>query len=146
MTATGFWNDIGRGENPITKIVRLVFVLAVGCVFYFFAVLPLTWPQQVVCGLLFLLIGIAVGRSSGSYVVTLTLMLMSLFCTFRYGYWRIATMVDFFRDGSNKWGVVDAVFMFLLLGAELYAFLVMALGYFQSIWPLRRGAGCHAGR
>ena len=138
MTATGLWQSIGRGENPLTQLLRVVFLAFTAWIFYFFAVLPLTWPQQVVCGLLFLLIGIAIARSSDSYIVTLTLMLMSLFCTFRYGYWRLSTMVEFFHDPSNKWGVVDVIFMFLLLSAELYAFVVMALGYFQTIWPLRR--------
>jgi|GEM_PF-5154827 len=49
----------------------------------------------------------------------------------------IGTMVEFFRDPSNRWGFIDATFMFALLGAELYAFLVMTLGYFQTIWSLR---------
>jgi cellulose synthase (UDP-forming) len=138
MSVTGFWQDIGRGENFFTSALRLVFMACMALVFYFFAVLPLTWPQQVVCGLLFLMIGLAVARSSDSYIITLTLMIMSIFCTFRYGYWRIATMVEFFHDPSNKWGVVDVVFMALLLSAEIYAFVVMGLGYFQTIWPLRR--------
>ncbi len=138
MSVTSFWKNIGRGDSFLTGTLRLAFLAMTALVFYFFAVLPLTWPQQVVCGLLFLLIGIAVARSSDSYVVTLTLLLMSLFCTFRYGYWRLSTMAEFFRDPSNKWGVIDVIFMFLLLSAELYAFVVMALGYFQTIWPLRR--------
>jgi cellulose synthase (UDP-forming) len=138
MTATGFWQEIGRGGNLFTQTLRLIFLAITAVIFYFFGILPLTWPQQVVCGLLFLFIGIAVARSSDSYIVTLTLMIMSLFCTFRYGYWRLSTMVDFFRDPSNKWGVIDVVFMMLLLSAEIYAFVVMGLGYFQTIWPLRR--------
>lgn len=138
MTASGLWQEIGRGETFLTKVVRFLFLAVVAVIFYFFGVLPLTWPQQVVCGLLFLAIAITVSRSSNSYVVTLTLMMMSLFCTFRYGYWRISTLVEFFHDPSNKWGILDVVFMFLLLGAEVYAFVVMGLGYFQTIWPLRR--------
>ncbi|HEX8812727.1 MAG TPA: glycosyltransferase, partial [Terracidiphilus sp.] len=138
MSAAGLWKDIGRGENLFTQTVRFLFLAFTALVFYFFAVLPLAWPQQVVCGLLFIVIGIAIAGRSDSYVVTLTLMVMSLFCTFRYGYWRISTMVEFFRDPSNKWGMIDVIFMMLLLGAEIYAFVVMALGYFQTIWPLRR--------
>ena len=138
MSAAGLWQDIGRGETLFTKALRLIFLAFFAVVFYFFGVLPLTWPQQVVCGLLFFVIAIAVARSSDSYIVTLTLMIMSLFCTFRYGYWRISTMIEFFHDPSNKWGAIDVVFMFLLLSAEIYAFIVMGLGYFQTIWPLRR--------
>ena len=138
MTPSGLWQDIGAGENAGTKLLRLVFLLLGAAVFYFLAVLPLTWPQQAVCGLLTLLLGLAIARSSDSYLITLTLMLMSMFCTFRYGYWRISGTVQFFRDPANHWGALDAFFIISLIMAEVYAFFILFLGYFQTIWPLRR--------
>src|SRR6266567_6221721 len=138
MTATGLWQDIGAGENLVTKLLRMIFLLLAVVVFYFLAVLPLTWPQQAVCGLLTLLMSLAVARSSDSYLVTLTLMIMSMFCTFRYGYWRISGTVMFFRDPANHWGALDAFFILSLIFAEVYAFFILFLGYFQTIWPLRR--------
>ena len=48
MTATGLWQDIGAGENIFTKVLRFLFLLAAAAVFYFLAVLPMTWPQQAV--------------------------------------------------------------------------------------------------
>ena len=138
MTPTGLWLDIGAGENGFTKFLRLVFLAAGFCAFTFLAVLPLSWPQQAVCGLLTLLIALAVARSSDSYLITLTLMIMSLFCTFRYGYWRISGTVQFFRDPANHWGMLDAFFIISLILAETYAFFILFLGYFQTIWPLRR--------
>ena len=89
MTPSGIWQDIGAGENVLTKLLRLVFLLAAGAAFCFLAFLPLTWPQQAVLGLLTLLIAIFLARGSDSYLVTLMLMMMSMFCTFRYGYWRV---------------------------------------------------------
>ena len=115
MTPTGLWLDIGAGENGLTKAARLLFLTAGIAIFTFLAVLPLTWPQQAVCGLLTLLIALAVARSSDSYLITLTLMIMSLFCTFRYGYWRISTTVHFFQDPANHWGLLDAFFIICLL-------------------------------
>jgi cellulose synthase (UDP-forming) len=138
MTATGLWQDIGAGENILTKFIRLVFLLSAGIVFYFLAILPLTWPQQAVLGLLTLLMALALARSSDSYLVTLTLMIMSMFCTFRYGYWRILQTVRFFQDPANHWGALDAFFIMSLILAEVYAFFILFLGYFQTIWPLRR--------
>ena len=138
MTPTGLWLDIGAGENGLTKLLRLFFLAAGFSAFTFLAVLPLTWPQQAVCGLLTLLIALAVARSSDSYLITLTLMIMSLFCTFRYGYWRISGTVQFFRDPANHWGMLDAFFIICLILAETYAFCILFLGYFQTIWPLRR--------
>ena len=138
MTATGLWQDIGAGENIFTRFIRLVFLLVAAAAFYFLAILPLTWPQQAVLGLLTLLMSLAMARSSDSYLVTLTLMAMSMFCTFRYGYWRILQTVRFFQDPANHWGALDAFFIMCLILAEVYAFFILFLGYFQTIWPLRR--------
>ncbi|HEY2857904.1 MAG TPA: UDP-forming cellulose synthase catalytic subunit [Terracidiphilus sp.] len=138
MTPTGLWQDIGAGETFLAKILRLLFLAVAAVVFYFLAVLPLSWPQQAVGGLLMLLMAMALARSSDSYLVTLTLMLMSMFCTFRYGYWRISQTVEFFRDPANHWGALDAFFILTLILAETYAFVILFLGYFQTIWPLRR--------
>ena len=138
MTATGLWQDIGAGENFFTRIFRLLFLLAAGIILCFLAVVPLTWPQQAVLGLLSLLLALSMARSSDSYLVTLTLMMLSMFCTLRYGYWRIAQVVRFFQDPANHWGALDAFFILCLLLAEAYAFVILFLGYFQTIWPLRR--------
>ena len=138
MTASGLWQDIGAGENFFTKLLRLIFLLAAAAVFCFLAMLPLTWPQQAVLGLLSLLMALAMARSSDSYLVTLSLMMMSMFCTFRYGYWRIMQVVQFFQDPASHWGALDAFFILCLLLAEAYAFIILFLGYFQTIWPLRR--------
>jgi len=138
MTASGLWQDIGAGDNILTRLLRVIILCAAAVAFYFFAVLPLTWPQQAVAGLLTLLLGLALARSSDSYLVTLTLMVMSSFCTFRYGYWRILTTVRYFNDPGTHWGALDAFFILSLLLAEVYAFFILFLGYFQTIWPLRR--------
>jgi len=138
MTLSGLWQDIGAGENIFTKFLRLVFLLVAAVVFYFLATLPLTWPQQAVCGLLTLLMSMALARSSDSYLITLSLMMMSMFCTFRYGYWRLTQTAHFFKDPANHWGALDAFFIMSLIVAETYAFFILFLGYFQTIWPLRR--------
>ncbi len=138
MTASTIWQGIGAGENFFTKILRLLFLIIATVIFCFLAMVPLTWPQQAVLGLLSLLMALALARGSDSYLVTLTLMMLSMFCTFRYGYWRIDQVVRFFRDPANHWGALDAFFILCLLLAEAYAFVILFLGYFQTIWPLRR--------
>jgi cellulose synthase (UDP-forming) len=138
MTATGLWQSIGAGENIFTRFLRLAFLLASAAIFIFLAVLPLPWMQQAVLGLLTLLMAMALARSSDSYLVTLTLMMMSMFCTFRYGYWRISQTVHFFQDPASHWTWLDAFFIMSLILAESYAFFILFLGYFQTIWPLRR--------
>ena len=34
MTVTGLWQDIGAGDNIVTRFLRLVFLLAAAVVFY----------------------------------------------------------------------------------------------------------------
>jgi cellulose synthase (UDP-forming) len=138
MTVTGLWQEIGAGENILTKMFRLLFLLAATAIFIFLAILPLNWQQQAICGLLTLLMSMALARSSDSYLITLSLMMMSMFCTFRYGYWRLTQTVNYFQDPANHWGALDAFLILSLLAAEVYAFMVLFLGYFQTIWPLRR--------
>ena len=101
-------------------------------------VINLTWPQQAVLGLLLVLLAIWIDRSSTSYLVTLTLILLSCFATFRYGFWRIDTMVKFFRDPGTNWTPLDFFFIWLLFGAECYAFSILFMGFLQTLWPLRR--------
>ncbi|HKO20987.1 MAG TPA: UDP-forming cellulose synthase catalytic subunit, partial [Acidobacteriaceae bacterium] len=79
-----------------------------------------------------------VNRASKSHLGTLTLLLLSIFSTFRYGFWRVKTAVAFFRDPFSHWTGWDAAFILLLLCAEFYAFMTMGLGYMQVLWPLRR--------
>jgi cellulose synthase (UDP-forming) len=138
MTPTGIWQDIGAGENLLTRILRLLFLILAAVILCFLAMVPLSWPQQAVLGLLSLLMALALARGSDSYLVTLTLMMLSMFCTFRYGYWRTSQVVRFFQDPANHWGALDAFFILCLLLAEAYAFVILFLGYFQTIWPLRR--------
>ena len=138
MSVAQIWHDIGAGETFTGKFLRFLFLCFALVTFYFFATLPLTWPQQAVCGLLTLLMGLALGRTSDSYLITLTLMILSLFSTFRYGYWRFSQTVQFFQDPANHWGALDAFFIMSLVLAESYAFLILFLGFFQTIWPLRR--------
>jgi cellulose synthase (UDP-forming) len=138
MTPSGIWQDIGAGENVITKFLRLIFLLVAGAAFFFLAFLPLSWPQQVVLGLLTLIVALFLARGTDSYLVTLMLILMSSFCTLRYGYWRIQQVIRFFQDPGSHWGALDIFFILCLLFAEGYAFVILFLGYFQTVWPLRR--------
>jgi cellulose synthase (UDP-forming) len=138
MTPIALWQNIGAGENFFTKVVRFFFLVVAAAVLCFLAVLPLNWMQQAVLGLLSLIVALILVRGSDSYLVTLTLMMLSIFSTLRYGYWRVDQVVRFLHDPANHWGALDVFFIFCLLFAEAYAFVILFLGYFQTIWPLRR--------
>jgi cellulose synthase (UDP-forming) len=140
MTRSPLWREFESGDNILLRLIRFL-ILGGGIIFMMFAgMLELTWPQQAVMGLLLVLLAIWMDRSSTSYLVTLTLMLLSCFATFRYGFWRISTVVQFFTDPGNRqvWTWLDAFFIWLLVLAEVYAFSILFLGYMQTLWPLRR--------
>ena len=138
MTASGVWQDIGAGENLFTRILRLLFLIAAAAILCFLAILPLNWMQQAVLGLLSLVVALVMARTTDSYLITLTLMMLSMFSTLRYGYWRVTQVTRFLEDPANHWGALDIFFIMCLLLAEAYAFVILFLGYFQTIWPLRR--------
>lgn len=61
----------------------------------------------------------------------LMLMMLSLIVSFRYIWWRVSSTINF----DDTLGLILGI---ILLLAEAYAWLVLLLGYFQTIWPLRR--------
>src|SRR5882757_2531007 len=138
MTDSPLWRELESGDGLLLRLLRFGIVV-LGIVFLFStAILELTWPQQLVLGLLSVLVAIWMDRSSSSYLVTLTLMIASMYSTFRYGFWRMATTGKFFLDPGSNWNVLDGFFISMLLIAEAYAFIILFLGYLQTVWPLRR--------
>ncbi|HUB19277.1 MAG TPA: UDP-forming cellulose synthase catalytic subunit [Acidobacteriaceae bacterium] len=138
MTQEEIWEGFETGRGPFFKLLRLM-LIGVGIVaLFFFASLALSWPQQAVLGLLMVLLCVWLSRVSDSYLITLTLMMLSMFATFRYGWWRVSSIIAFFQDPGTKWGPVDVFFIALLLVAEAYAFGILYLGFLQTVWPLRR--------
>src|ERR1700735_3757938 len=139
MTRSPLWREFESGDNILLRFLRFLILWGGFVCLILAGILDLTWPQQAVLGLLLVLLGIWIDRSSTSYMVTLTLMLLSCFSTFRYGFWRISTVIKYFTDpGNTKWTYLDAFFIWLLVLAEFYAFAILFLGYLQTMWPLRR--------
>jgi cellulose synthase (UDP-forming) len=64
-------------------------------------------------------------------LVTVMMAALSVSVSARYIYWRITSTAVFVSPA-------DKFFGYMLLFAELYAFTVMMLSYFQTIWPLHR--------
>jgi cellulose synthase (UDP-forming) len=138
MTRSPLWREFESGDSLLLRAIRFG-ILFFGLLFLAITgALELTWPQQAVLGLLTVLVAMWMDRSSTSYLITLTLMLVSMFSTFRYGWWRISTTFRFFLDPGTKWTTLDAFFIWLLVLAESYAFVILFLGYLQTMWPLRR--------
>jgi cellulose synthase (UDP-forming) len=138
MISSPLIKQFESGDNFFFKALRFLILICGTFLLCFTGILELTWPQQIVLGILTIALVIWLDRSSTSYLVTLTLILVSMFSTFRYGYWRFASAGRFFLDPGSVWSLLDAFFIALLLFAETYAFVILFLGYLQTLWPLRR--------
>lgn len=106
-------------------------VIAIATAACLFALtLPMSAPQQGLLLLIFWAIALWMRKRPGNYA-SLVMMLLSIFTSTRYIYWRVTETV--------RWDVpLDATLGLLLLFAELYAWSILILGYTQTAWPLKR--------
>ena len=127
-------------EKPgaMTRLFRAVCICLFAFLFIQLISLYLSWPKQVMLGGASILLGLMTNRASRSRVFTLALVMISISATFRYGWWRVRMLIDFFSDEANNRMGWDAAFLLILISAEAYTILIMLLGYMQTVWPLRR--------
>ncbi len=67
----------------------------------------------------------------------LALIMISTVATARYIYWRFTQSLGWF-DPHLDLSMADYIFSFGLLAAEIYAWIILFLGYFQTLWPIDR--------
>ena len=138
MTRSPLWREFESSESLLPRLLRFL-IVACGTLFLVASTaVPLPWPQQAMLGGLLVLSAVWLHRASGSYLITLMLVLLSCFATVRYGIWRVHSVERYFRFHDATWSRLDAFFVCVVLAAELYAFFALLLGYFQTLWPLRR--------
>ena len=118
--------------------MTLLFWLASAAILTLFAMVPLDWKSQAELGLTFFAVAVILGRISRGRRITLALIALSIFSSTRYIYWRIAETIRVLRSDPGAVPPLDLVFVFLLLSAEIYAFVILLLGYVQTISPLKR--------
>ncbi len=138
MTRPGV-SGAGSGEsgNGLRKGRALCF--AAGLLMLLLAgTLEEAWPQQLLLAAASIAASLWLHRSSASYRATLILIAVSMCSTFRYAFWRMTTTWHFFDEAQSRWQPLDAFFIGILVLAECYAFLILYLGYLQTIQPLRR--------
>jgi cellulose synthase (UDP-forming) len=128
-----------RRRGRFAVVALFILAAALACVLGVLLVIPLGWREQAIAGSILIAGAIVLSRLSRSPTVTMALMAVSMFATLRYGYWRAVQTWEGVTSAGHlhQW---DTVFVFMLLAAEFYAFATLALGYFQTLRPLRRPA------
>lgn len=98
--------------------------------FWFTISTPLSLTWQVTYSLIIFVASMVLRRYTGT-LVTLIMIAFSIGISGRYIYWRFTETL-----GLDNW--LDAIVGISLICAEIYALLVLLLGYAQTIWPLKR--------
>lgn len=114
-------------RHPVARVVGTVLA---ALLFAIVVSVPLDLTGQIVFSAGTFIAALLLNRTPGR-LTTLAMIVLSISASTRYIYWRVTDTIDFIHP-------VDAFFGFGLLLAELYAFLVLLIGYFQTAWPLQR--------
>ncbi|MDE1172393.1 MAG: UDP-forming cellulose synthase catalytic subunit [Parvibaculaceae bacterium] len=114
----------------LARFGRLVAFAAAGFVFYFAIITPLDLKSQIIFGVASIIAAFIISRSSARQL-TIALAILSLVMSTRYIYWRTTETLHF----QSFPGAFFGTGLYL---AEVYAWLVLVFGYFQTMWPLER--------
>lgn len=112
------------------SLVRWSLLLVLTPVLWLIISTPLDETEQLIFGLTCFGFAYVFRNLPGRYMMQV-LILLSVIASTRYLYWRITQTLDF-----NSWD--NAFFGTGLFLAELYAWLVLILGFLQNAWPLER--------
>ncbi|RQO82593.1 UDP-forming cellulose synthase catalytic subunit [Acidovorax sp. FJL06] len=113
--------------HPMARVAAVVFsALLMGLVIS----VPLDLEGQIFFSVGSFAAALLLSKTPGR-LSTLAMIVLSISASSRYIYWRFTDTIGF-----THW--MDAAFGYGLVLAELYAFAVLLIGYFQTAWPLQR--------
>ncbi|WP_052074699.1 UDP-forming cellulose synthase catalytic subunit [Shewanella mangrovi] len=115
--------------TPI-KALNFVAILAFACIVLLIVTTPLDVENQTLFGISGLILALIVGRIQTSWA-RLVLLLMSVVISTRYLCWRATDTLVYSTPLETILGVG-------LLLAEVYAWIILVLGFIQTVWPLER--------
>ncbi|PVZ82170.1 UDP-forming cellulose synthase catalytic subunit [Serratia sp. S1B] len=121
---------INRLSQPVRRWLFILASVVAGLLALLCISQPFDYFTQFVFVLLLWGIAMVVRRVPGRFP-SLMLIVLSLTVSCRYMWWRYTSTLNW--DDP-----LSLIFGLLLLMAETYAWIVLILGYFQTIWPLHR--------
>ncbi len=126
----GRMRRIATSEFAYQNAVLIALVIAGVFMLGIVIITPLDLVSQALFAALTIMIMLLI-KGHASRGVTLILITLSIVVSTRYIWWRLSETLQF---GS----VLEAFLGIGLILAELYAWLVLVLGYIQTAWPLER--------
>lgn len=113
--------------NKIFKTLITAFLLIT---MFSLIVMPMSAEQQYIFGIINILLLFVIGFKKSKKRL-LTMVFISLLMSTRYLYWRATNTLNFNTT-------IEAVLGSGLFMAEIYSWIILVLGYFQTSWPLNR--------
>ncbi|MGD9426597.1 UDP-forming cellulose synthase catalytic subunit [Pantoea sp. NSTU24] len=131
-------NQLGaRAERRLKRLpplLRYTLFIGMGLFASLLALLCISQPFDLTTQFIFVLLlwALAMGiRRVPGRLPTMMLIVLSLTVSCRYLWWRYTSTLNWDDPVSLVLGL-------LLIAAETYAWVVLVLGYFQTLWPLNR--------
>src|SRR5262245_31479549 len=116
---------------PIGTRLLYLLLAMVGLVAAAFVIItPFDLQSQAAFGIFTAVVFFIVNRFQGR-MATLTIVVLSAVVSTRYLWWRTTETLGFVDP-------FDMMFGYGLYAAEVYAWIVLTIGYFQVLWPLER--------
>jgi cellulose synthase (UDP-forming) len=127
----GYLSRVATGNFAGQNLVLAALAVAGVCLLGIVVISPLDLVSQALFAALTILTMLII-KGHPSRGITLVLITMSVAVSTRYIWWRLTETLQFNSE-------LDAFLGIGLILAELYAWLVLVLGYIQTAWPLQRG-------
>jgi cellulose synthase (UDP-forming) len=121
---------IGDSELAGQNLVLAAMIVAGAFFLGIVVITPLDLVSQALFAILTIVVMLLI-RGQPSRGVTLVLITLSIVVSTRYIWWRLTETLQFPSE-------IEAFLGLGLILAELYAWLVLVLGYIQTAWPLHR--------
>ncbi|QSX35315.1 UDP-forming cellulose synthase catalytic subunit [Shewanella avicenniae] len=119
-----------KNTFTIMKVLNVVAMLALACIVLLIIATPLDVENQVLFGVSGVILSLIVGRIQTPWA-RLVLLMMSVVISTRYLAWRATDTLVYSTPLETILGIG-------LLLAEVYAWIILVLGFIQTVWPLDR--------
>jgi cellulose synthase (UDP-forming) len=130
--------DLDINASGALKMLRPACLIVPAVALTYFVTLSLDWTQQLFLSITLIVAVLFADRFFKNYAATLVVVGVSIFSSARYIFYRVSSTFGFGAESGPQPHTIDMIFMLILLAAELYSFLILLLGYFQTIRPLSR--------
>ncbi|MGO2499115.1 MAG: UDP-forming cellulose synthase catalytic subunit [Vibrio litoralis] len=123
-------NKASSVKGKVSYSFNLVLVVFTGALAIFCFTVPFSLTAQAFFILALWVVSMMFRKITGRFA-TMLMIILSVTVSCRYLWWRVTSTLNYDDPLALSLGVI-------LLIAEIYSWLVLMLGYFQNIWPLKR--------